>query len=216
MTDDRRELELRAVRLLRAQLRAEALHNGMVTPVRFVIDPSSGRLVFPAPPAILRAPEIVLSVPRDEDGSLQLMVDLTELDANREAVCDRWMIYHGKNPFGTWVALTATEAKHGRRYVDGWSAAALVSPDWARGVEPELCRLANGDRAALRSVCREMARTEVDEALCVGIDDAGMDVRARFSIVRIDFVAPAADVSELRAAVGQILRSARGGSGAAP
>ncbi|NOG54328.1 MAG: DUF2470 domain-containing protein [Planctomycetes bacterium] len=52
--------------------------------------------------------------------------------------------------------------------------------------EPRVCRWMNRERAeALHRLCRAYADMDVQDPLMVGIDPAGLDIRARFGIVRL-------------------------------
>ena len=55
--------------------------------------------------------------------------------------------------------------------------------------EGALLRELNRDKAALGAMCERMAGVRVEGACAVGVDPHGIDVRARFGIVRAEFPA---------------------------
>lgn len=66
-----------------------------------------------------------------------------------------------------------------------------------------LLRRLNSDRARLRAACRRLAQAMVPEPFAVGVDKHGVDVRASFGIVRLDW----GDSTDAAASVEQLLGS---------
>jgi hypothetical protein len=159
-----------------------------VEPIRFVIDPVTGRPVFPAPPGALQEETVTLHAPEDADDALHLMGALVELDPGSDGACDRYLIYFERAPWARWAAMEIESLKNLSTVLDG-PEAMVVSP--LRGVEPGICKRWNADPARVTALCRKFAGVAPDPALLVGVDPYGLDVRARFGIVRIEFTAPA-------------------------
>ncbi len=162
--------------------RAGALSaGGIVAPVGFIIDGATGRIVIPLPRTTAGA-EFVLFVPEESDDALQALLH-DPMDASEE-MCDRWRAYHGTPRTAKWGSFSIESARLGGAVIDG-GALRLVNA--LRASEAALCRRANADRAALTRVCERLAGVAVAEPVCVGVDAFGLDVRARFGIVRVPF-----------------------------
>lgn len=168
---------------LRAARAGTLLTGGVPAPVRFVIDGRTGELVMPLPPGVAAAGDQVLFIPHEADDALQLLLALRPLGPEESSTYDRWQAYHGTPRAPAWVAARIEAARLEGQVVDG-SEMTLRNP--LVGAEAALCRTANADRAALRGACRR-AGLEVADPVCVGVDPRGLDVRARFEIVRVPF-----------------------------
>jgi hypothetical protein len=154
-----------------------------VFPVRFVID-AGGRLIAPLEREAIDAPAgHTLFVPEEADKALQLLLQIEGLGPD-PASADRWRAYHGTPRSTRWCAMTIESGRLGALVVDGGELT-LVNP--LAAAEGGLCRRANADRGALRRGVLRVAGVDVAEPLCVGLDDHGLDVRARFGIVRVRF-----------------------------
>lgn len=155
--------------------------------LRYVTDPATGRLVFPADGATLAAESLVLFVPDEQPqigNELQLMLEIEELDPGH-AACDRWRAYHGDPRLARWGLCAIEGAKFAGRVVEHEPMAA---PNPLAAAEPRLCRVLNTDRGRLCAACRRVAGVEIKEPIAVGVDPWGVDVRARFGIVRLTFI----------------------------
>lgn len=159
--------------------------------VRFVVDNDSGCLIMTVPSRVLNAREVVLFVPEElppDEPELQVLVNLEEYPEGPGA--DRWQAYHGQAHYPRWAKLTIESARF---------AGALVEPETLRCPNPlgrhesSLCRRLNADRARLRRVCQAVTGVDVREPVAVGVDPLGVDVRARFGVVRLTFPTPAWD-----------------------
>lgn len=168
---------------LRRNREGVLLADGLAVPVRFVIDGRSGKLVFPADGTVLEAEELVLCVPREapqDDHELQLLLSAGE--ASEEA-SDRWRAYHGQPRFTRFGSFGIEGGKF-----DGVVMEQAISPsNPVVGAEGKLCKRLNTDTRALGAACRRLAGVEVRGPLAVGVDAFGVDVKARFGIVRIEF-----------------------------
>lgn len=150
-------------------------------PVRFVLDPGTGMLVMPVEGWVLDHAECVLFLPDERADALQVMVELSP--GIEGALEDRWQAYHGVSRLRAWVRGRPAGARRESEVSEGDVRAA----NELRAHEARLVRLCNERRAALSQACRRLAGVEVDEACCVGVDEYGLDVRARFGIVRAEF-----------------------------
>ncbi len=151
----------------------------------FVVDPHTGRPVFPAPPGVFDEDNITLHAPEDEPGALMVLGHAVEIDPLRDGACDRWEVYHGKPRWARWAALEVESVKSTDVVLDS-AETQVQSP--LRAAEPSICKWVNQNLTGeLREVCRRSVKTEPESALLVGVDPYGMDVRARFGVMRIEF-----------------------------
>ncbi len=162
------------------------------TKVRFVLDPRSGMLVLPLTGAPV-SEALTLQVPDEMVESMQLLLEVSELDPSREDLCDRWRIYHGNPESTRWFVLRPDSVKWEGRVYDG---SEITQPSIIGGAEGRLCKKANADRAKLGDMCRRLVRTVPAEPMVVGVDADGLDLRARFGIIRIEFETRASDVGQ--------------------
>jgi len=163
-------------------------HGGMLIAdevshtTRYVLD--AGRIIFPAPGAVLDAIERTLFIPvedpRDEP-ELQLMLESTALESASDAAADRWRVYHGEPRLTRWAACAITGARFDGAVVE---PELLNAPNPLAAGEPRLCKLLNADRHALAALCRPRG-VEPRDPVAVGVDPEGFDVRARFGIIRV-------------------------------
>lgn len=168
--------------ILRASRAGVLMAGERVFPVRFVID-ADGRLVAPLEREAVDADGHTLFVPEESDEALQLLVRPEELGGGA-AAAECWRAYHGTPRSTRWFAMRVESGRLGADVVDGGEIT-LRNP--LAATEPALCRRANADLGALRRAVLRMTGVDVPEPLCVGADDHGLDVRARFGIVRLGF-----------------------------
>jgi hypothetical protein len=163
------------------------LADGLASRVKFVCDSASGRIVFPAPPSTLEASEVVLFVPEEDppdEDELQLLIAPTELDPGHDEPCDRWRAYHGEPHLARWAACDIESARFAGEVID---ETPLARPNPLAAVEPRLCKRLNTDRQRLAELCRTNNGCAPSDPLAVGVDPCGIDVRARFGIMRVPF-----------------------------
>lgn len=170
-------------------------------PIKYVIDPEDGRLIAPVMVAMLTAAETILFVPEEAEDSLQMLVSLEEIDEHH-AMADRWRTYHGAPEDVRWAAIWIDMAKLRGVVVDG---DALMTPNDLADAEPALCKFVNRRRDALRAAAARYGGMEIESPLCVGVDAHGVDVRAKFDIVRIWFDEPASDEAAAKATIERLL-----------
>lgn len=169
---------------LHANLEGEFQFDEHLRPMKIVIAPD-GRVVGPVMVAMLQAAETTLFLPQADDDSLQLLVTLEPFkeEGPDGALADRWRIYHGEPEDVNWAVFSIDAAKYLGAVVDGQ---ALRVPNPLSEDEPRLCRLMNHKQPeALARFCRG-AGFEIESPVMVGIDSYGVDVRARFGVVRIE------------------------------
>ncbi|MCC6659629.1 MAG: hypothetical protein IT437_01960 [Phycisphaerales bacterium] len=160
-------------------------------PVLFVTA-HDGALVAPLEGGAIEAGGHTLFVPEESVDALQLLVRVARLGPD-PAAADRWRAYHGTARSARWCAMSVESGRRGAEVVDG-AGLMLVNP--LADAEGALCRRVNSDAAALRRAVLGAAGVDVPHPLCVGVDDHGMDVRARFGIVRVGFERPAGSAGE--------------------
>lgn len=190
--------------------RLHRFHEGVlgigerVERTQFVIDPLSGRPVFPAPPGVFDEEGITLHTPEDEPGSLMVLGRCVEIDPLRDGACDRWLVYHGKARWSRWAAIEIESIKNTDTVLDQ-EEAQIESP--LRAAEPALCKWVNQNHAdALREVCRRSVGTAPESALLVGVDPYGLDVRAHFGVMRIEFERIVENDTDAKALIEEMIR----------
>ncbi len=191
-----------AVRVLRSHREGVLICDGAVSALRFVIDNRTGRIVFPCSALPFEAEECVLFIPEESDDALQLLLVPRPADPDTDEGCDRWRAYHGTPEFPRWASCAIESGRIGDDVVEG---EALTVANALRAAEPSLCRSLNADPARLTRLCTRLAGIEVPSPLCVGVDADGVDVRARFGIVRLPFPSPAHSAEEARATIEALL-----------
>jgi len=160
----------------------EVLHRRNI-----VIDPDTGEFVAALPPSLEDAESVVLHVPDESRESLQLMAECRSLDANRDAACDRLLIYHGRAEGAKFVAMRPIDVKWalGTVQIENF----LLSNPLAKE-EPRLCRLLNADTDALGALVLKLSGRSTIEPKAVGVDALGLDVRTRTGVARVEFAGP--------------------------
>lgn len=174
------------VRELRRHHEGTFVAADRATPVRFVIEGTTGRLIMPVEQWMLDHMDAVIFMPEERHDALQVLVEL-DPDACG-AGQDRWAAYHGASKLRCWAAARVVGL---RRAGEVSEEKELCAANPLRGTESRLLRLLNADRGALSALCERLAGVSVADACAVGIDPMGVDVRARFGIVRAEFPADA-------------------------
>lgn len=170
---------------LRANLTGTIGFDEEFIPIKVVVAPD-GALVAPVMVAMLRALDVVIFLPAEDDAAMQLQVTLEEIQDSGEhaALCDRWRIYHGEPEDVRWARISIDAAKFDGRMFDGL---ALMEPNALAEAEPRICRKVNAEmRGLLKQACLRVAEVEIEDPRLVGVDPLGFDVRGRFDVVRLD------------------------------
>jgi len=177
------------VRALRRHHEGTLQHHERVQQVRLVIEASSGRIVMPVEPALAAAgaegAEMLLWLPGESDWDAQASIVPRPIDRPEsvEAV-DRWAAYHGTTTLTAWARCELDGLK---TEVQVFGPEDVQIPNALGRDEYPLIRHANTERERLCAACKKHAAVPVADPLCVGVDPFGLDVRARFGIVRLEF-----------------------------
>lgn len=195
-----------AARVVRRHTRGVALADGVPFDCRFVVDGTSGELVLGAEQGVLDAGELVLCLPDESfDADATLLVHHRPADEDRWT--DRHLAYHPDARPPRWARAAVDSVKLRSGAVVAGDRLGLPNP--LIGAEPSLCKRLNADRAALRTLCRLLAGVEPEDPVAVGVDRLGIDVRARFGVVRVELPAPCDDADEAARVVDALIGGAR-------
>lgn len=195
-----------AIRALRSHREGVLACDGVIAAVRFVLDNATGRVVFPSSQLVFEAEERVLFVPQEADDALQLLLTPGPADPDRDEACDRWKAYHGTPDHPRWASCAIESGRLEGAVVDG---EVLMTPNALAPVEPGICKRLNADRALLTRLAARFAGVEIPEPLCVGVDPGGLDIRARFGIVRVPFSAETPTPDRAAAEIDRLVRGAQ-------
>lgn len=206
---DRARQTLRAHRLGRlvaahadgVETRAEDAH--------FVIDGSTGWLVFSVTRVLLELGEHTLFVPDElapgDDETLEMIIEMGERPTVPEVHRDRHLAYHGHIRGGIWVYATVLSARFGEELFSGDE---LMQPNALASCEPKLCRACNQQSEALLNACRRRWGVgATPSATVVGVDDCGLYVRVFRGIRRLEFAEPAATEEQAMRQIRELLES---------
>lgn len=198
-----------AYAFLRAHTRADLRFEEHLRPIKYVIAPD-GRLVSPVMVAMLDAVDTVLFVPECVEDAMEIMVTLEPFAERGEfgAVADRWRIHHGEPEDVRWAFMHIDVARFAEQVIDG---DALMRPNALAEVESRICRHMNDDHTDdLRALCLCFAKIEVEQPVMVAIDPGGIDVRARFDVVRVPSTEPMLTAADARRVLTAMTHHARG------
>jgi hypothetical protein len=181
---------------LRGHTRGDLQFDEHMRPLRYVIA-NDGRLVAPVMVAMLESVDTVLFVPDCAQEAMEMMVTLVPLNERgpEGASADRWRIYHGEPEDVRWAFLSIDTARFSNLVIDG---EALQRSNPLAAVESQICREMNQKPDDLRKLCARHGTMEVEQPRMVGIDPLGIDVRARFDVVRIAATEPMNSAAEAR------------------
>lgn len=194
-------------------------HEGVLTylerkaDVRFVIESATGALVMPVEPGFAKASEdatgngggggFVVFMPTESDWVMHVAIEPRLIERpEAEESCDRWRGYHGQPTRTHWIRCDISGGKTEASVFDG---ECVQTPNALGRAEYALIRHANADRALLSAACKKHGAMIVADPQCVGVDPFGMDVKARFGIVRLEFP-PGIEAATLEAAQREIDR----------
>lgn len=177
---------LEGFRVLRRQTEGVLAFEERRAEVRFIHDGSSAHIIIPVEPGFARIRELALFAPDESAWTWQAMLTPSIIERPESEECvDRWAAYHAKAPPGSVWIRARLEALKSPSQV--WDAPDAAAPNPLRPVEPRLIKSLNADRDTLARACKVHACVDIADPLVVGIDPYGVDVRARFGIVRIEF-----------------------------
>lgn len=144
-----------------------------------------GGMVIPVMVAMLQPQDMVMYVPEYAEDCMEMHVSLEQFSEEGEggACVDRWQMYHGEPPDVQWAKVVIDAARFHEMFVDGEG---LQRANELAKDETVLCKEANSDSANLTRVCAKVSNVEVASPTMVGIDPLGIDIRARFGIVRLE------------------------------
>lgn len=189
-----------AYRFLMANREGVLVFDEHHVPVRFVTDNSTGRLVMSVPVAVFFSHEHVLFVPEEREDSMQLLVSPEQIDEC--AATDRWLAFHGDPEHVRWATCWIESAKQSPWVFDG---EALSRPNSLAGAEAGLVKGLNGDQPGLARLCERATGAAVERPVCVGVDQDGVHVRARFGVVRVPFPHTANDAEHARRMISRLV-----------
>ncbi len=148
-----------------------------------------------------------LFAPEEWEGAAQVLVHAREIpNPDSRAECDRWQAYHGKPPSGVWFELSIESARLGALVLDD----ALDLTNALAGSEAALCRHANADRAGLARLASRLDGHAIDDAVCVGVDPWGFDLRCPAGVLRVPMVGVVASADDARRQMDVLLGRASG------
>jgi hypothetical protein len=184
---------LQAREHLRAHREGTLIADELAEPIRFIIDSSTGRVVFPTTPAVAEARQLVLFVPEEDPGDRPELQLLLEAGPASAEACDRWHAYHGEPRLTRWLGCAVESARFAGQVVE---TDLMNQPNPLQQMETGLCRLLNADQQRLARLCQARSGVAVRDPRAVGMDDTGIDIRARFGIIRITLDRPASDAAD--------------------
>lgn len=168
---------------LRSNYKGDVLLSARTAMVFYVRHPIRGSLIAPVEHWMLDELEATFAIPDSTAHSLQLHVTFSEVDPRHEPACDRWLAYHLTPGHRSWAELSIVGGKIGSHVIEGHE---LTIANDLRGEESSLCKRANADRAALQRSCEAASHTRLPDAICVGVDAIGIDLRTKFGPARLD------------------------------
>jgi len=154
--------------------------------VSYVIT-QEGLVIIPAMIAMLQPYDTVMYVPDFSEGCMEMHVSLEGFDETETngQYADRWRVYHGEPPDVQWAIATIDAVRFHDMFMDGEE---LGQANPLASDEAAFCTLLNTNhKDNVKTVCAKTSNVEVHDPVVVGVDPKGIDVRATFGIVRIEF-----------------------------
>lgn len=195
------------LRLLRRSHEGLLACDGLVDPVRYTIHPLIGAPVLPVGAHALQAESVTLHIPDESPDALHLIGRMTPIDPNRDGACDRWLACFGKPATTRWGVMEIEAARRADFIVDG-DQARLANP--LASSEGAICKRFNADPTALSRLAHAKSGVDISDPRLVGVDPFGIDIRARFGVVRIEFDSICATPDEATSAVASLIVHAAG------
>jgi hypothetical protein len=155
-----------------------------VQKVAYVICPDS-TMVISAMVAMLQPQDMVMYIPDYAEDCMEMHVTLEQFVEEGEdgQYADRWQVYHGEPPDVQWAKVSIDAVRFHEMFVEGES---LMHENVLANHESSLCKQVNENTQSLIDACKRHAHVEVESPMMVGVDPLGIDVRARFGIVRVE------------------------------
>ncbi|MAB84180.1 MAG: hypothetical protein CMJ24_12220 [Phycisphaerae bacterium] len=178
-----------AAQLLQSWTHGDLRFDDNIVSCKFVRT-DEGRLVAAVMVAALHTADTVLMIPDEHAPVLELLLTMEPFDENGPdgRWVDRWRIYHGEEDDINWVFLDIDMGRMSGIIIDG---DALMIANVLAEDEAGLCRAINDlGTQALQELCRNRLDKDVETPLVVGVDPGGLDVRAKFDVLRIPFPVP--------------------------
>lgn len=204
MCDDETTLLKQAAEHLHAWTTGDLRFDEHIRPIRYVFAPD-GRLVAPMMVAMLQAAETVVHVPVADESAMELLVSTCEFeeDGAEGRLADRWRIYHGDPPDVHWAFMSIDLVRFHGMVIDG---EALQLPNPLATIEPSLCGEINREHSnTVRASVARQLNVETEDPRIVGIDPRGIDVRARFDVMRLSLDPLVTNPDDAAAAVRDLL-----------
>ncbi|MGP1347138.1 MAG: hypothetical protein ACTS3F_10805 [Phycisphaerales bacterium] len=177
-------------------------------PIKFIAANADGRLIASVPVATFFSSEHTLFVPEESDEALQLLLTVEQTEESHDT--DRWLAHHLNPELGLdqpdhtkWAACWIDSARHGPWVFDGDP---FMHPNPIAADEPRLCKALNADPDRLRAIATRAASTDIDNPVCVGVDQHGLLIRAKYGVIRAAFDEPATDAPGAERAIEQLSR----------
>ena len=170
-------------RQYRGNASGSLLFDDNLLPLDFCIA-ADGHLIAPVMVAVLSSMDTVIFAPEESEEALQLLVTPEELGGidYESADTDRWRVYHGEPQDVRWAKLWVESLKLRELVFDG---EAVARPNPFAEAEPRLCRELNQRPTDIQQIAHRLLSVEIAEPTVVGVDPWGIDVRARFGVVRL-------------------------------
>ncbi len=165
--------------------------------MRFVALPEGGSLILSVDKQAVGASECVLFAPEEGEPEVQYLLEGVETTEEADAACDRWLAYHGAPDHAHWLRARVDSAKFGQNVVPGLDC---LPPNPIGRNESGVLRRFNAHPEAIRRACEAIRGVHVADPVAVGVDPYGVDVRARFGVVRLSFGMVAQDAEAAQAA----------------
>ncbi len=204
MLDPNADTLTRATHLMRSAWSATLLYDQSPFDTQCMIDPRTGDFIVAIDKDALKATDIVLACPRDSfDTLIRISIELS--DSTTEEQRDRFTAYH--------LPSTTPLLAVGKFDYAKLDSGEVVTPDQCPLNNPlvdgmgRLCKVLNADRSRLSSLCNKLSGVAHDSPLAVGVDPAGIDIRASFGLVRLVLPTPITDLGNAMNTIESLLES---------
>ncbi|MDF1869594.1 MAG: hypothetical protein P1U30_04315 [Phycisphaerales bacterium] len=205
MLDPNDAIHNRAQHILRSAWSCTLLYDQSPFESQCMIDPRSGDFIIAVVKDAFDATDITIASPKDSfDTRVRISVELFETTTEEQR--DRFTAYH--------LPSTTPLLAIGKFQYAKIDSGEVVTPEQCELRNPvlsvmgPLCKALNADRSRLSSLCSMITGVAHDSPLAVGVDDTGIDIRARFGLVRLILPDPITDPDSAMGTIEQLLESA--------